>query len=126
VTVSQCANHPAVYVPSQPDTRLVPVHDGRFRIEGVSACEVSVSARAGENVVGANTVVKSRHDASVSLDFAPKPVAVFDPPAIEIPPSIEPPPAVEPPVAIDDPAPEPESHAVENEGEEPAEGTTEE
>ena len=78
--VSACELHPSRFRPTRGDVRLVSVRDGRFHIDGVPACELSVSAHAGSESALVNVTVGRGRPTATSLDLAPKaPIVVNDP-----------------------------------------------
>ncbi|HEY4122792.1 MAG TPA: carboxypeptidase regulatory-like domain-containing protein [Byssovorax sp.] len=103
--VSACELHPSRFRPTRSDVRLVSVHDGRFRIDGVAACQLSVSARAGGESALVNVTVGRGGATAASLDLAPKPAIAIDDPRVE--PAPEEPTRDVPAIQDDGPAPEP-------------------
>jgi hypothetical protein len=107
--VSPCGlDGPGLWGP-RADVRLVPVHGGRFRIDGVPACDLKLQVRVGERVARADVAVAAGRDSPASLDLSPPPAVVEAPPdsfemegapdvdrAPERAPAVEPAPDVEP------------------------------
>ncbi len=52
-------------------TRLAPVHGGRFRIDGVPACQLEIAARAGEQTEVQTVTVAKDREAVVAFDLTP-------------------------------------------------------
>ncbi len=70
MTVSSCSGDPSPDRGGQ-TSRLVPVHDGQFRIDGLPACRVFISTSVGMRAVGELVEIEPGHDGVISLDLTP-------------------------------------------------------
>jgi hypothetical protein len=76
MTLSSCDDAPAVTF-AMPDTRMVPIHDGRFHLDDVPACPMFVSTSVNGRSLAAEVKVPAGGEAPLSLDATPpKPVVV--------------------------------------------------
>ncbi len=91
MTVSGCAGDLGAVSPSP---RLVAVHDGKFRIDGVPACSVTLGAEKSPRSSVTEVSVVAKRTSDATLDLAPPPANL---------PDLAPEPPAPEPVAIDVP-----------------------
>ena len=70
MALGRCDDQPAV-VYTAPETRLVPVHDGRFHLDRVPACSMYVSATVHGRAVGDEVTVHANEQTAIALDATP-------------------------------------------------------
>src|SRR5262249_44713795 len=70
MAIGRCDDQPSV-VFDAPETRLVPVHDGRFHIDRVPACSMYISATLHGRAIGDEVTVRANESSPVALDATP-------------------------------------------------------
>jgi hypothetical protein len=72
LTIGLCEDAPPVAFDA-PETRMVPVHDGHFHVDGVNACSLYVSTTYGGRALVAEVTVPVGGEGNLALDATPPP-----------------------------------------------------